>query len=114
MTDYVSSIHSIDLEPGKRSVLRQGAAGAAQYSEFIIGPAKGRTRWLLRPYDSIAPPALDVIQPIVPCRLCYRIGPLPGAAAAIDDSLVMGVQSRRAEYLLDAIYRDEVLGIVVA
>lgn len=31
-------------------------------------------------YDSIVPPVLDVISPIIPCRGCYVIGPLHRAA----------------------------------
>jgi hypothetical protein len=39
---------------------------------------------------------------------------IPCAAAAVDDGFALGVQTCAAEYLLDAIRRDEILGIVVA
>ena len=38
---------------------------------------------------------------------------IPGAAAAVDDDFASRVETRRAEYLLDAVRRDEILGIVV-
>src|SRR5262245_56086326 len=39
---------------------------------------------------------------------------IPCAAAAVDDDFASRIETRRAEYLLDAIRRDEILGIVVA
>ena len=39
---------------------------------------------------------------------------IPRAAAAIDDGFAMRIQTRRAEDLLDAVRRDEILGIFVA
>ena len=36
----------LGLRRAQRSVLRRGSA---DYAEFTIGPAKRRTRWLLRP-----------------------------------------------------------------
>ena len=39
---------------------------------------------------------------------------IPRAAAAVDDGFAIRVQTRRAEYLLDAVRRDEILGIFVA
>src|SRR5262245_21728664 len=39
---------------------------------------------------------------------------IPRAAAAVDDDFASRIETRRAEYLLDAVDRDEVLGIVVA
>src|SRR5262245_40746568 len=39
---------------------------------------------------------------------------IPRAAAAVDDDFASWIETRRAEYLLDAVRRDEILGIVVA
>jgi hypothetical protein len=39
---------------------------------------------------------------------------IPRAAAAVDDGFAVRVQTRRAEYLFDAVRRDEILGIFVA
>src|SRR6266403_2367135 len=39
---------------------------------------------------------------------------IPRAAAAVHDGFAIRVQTRRAEYLLDAVLRDEILGIFVA
>src|SRR5713101_5909620 len=39
---------------------------------------------------------------------------IPRAAAAVHDGFAIRVQTRRAEYLLDAVRRDEILGIFVA
>src|SRR5262245_2957449 len=42
-----------------------------------------------------------------------KIG-IPRPAAAVDDVFAFGVQTRRSEYLLDAVRRDEIFGIFVA
>src|SRR6516164_3738925 len=39
---------------------------------------------------------------------------IPRAAAAVDDDFAMRIQTRQAEDLLDAVRRDEILGIFVA
>ena len=39
---------------------------------------------------------------------------IPRAAAAVDDGFTMRIQTRVAEDLLDAVRRDEILGIFVA
>src|ERR1700730_18087861 len=39
---------------------------------------------------------------------------VPRAAAAVDDGFAIRVQTCRTEYLLDAVRRDEILGIFVA
>src|SRR5262249_42670445 len=65
-------------------------------------------------------PALDafvVDSDVLTAEILQRVKAeirLPGAATAVDDGLAMGVQSGRAEYLLNAVCRDEILGIVVA
>src|SRR5258707_15736880 len=38
------------LDWAETSAAHRFRAGAAQCTEFIIGPAKGRTRWLIAPY----------------------------------------------------------------
>jgi len=38
--------------PDGRAPRNPPRATTAEYSEFIIGPAEGRTRWLLRPTTS--------------------------------------------------------------
>jgi hypothetical protein len=74
---------------------------------MTISPAAVRfdeyTLWVdlapvaLAPYHSIAPPALDVIPPIVPLRLCYLIGPLHPAANSL--IFVSSIRSAKASGL---------------
>jgi hypothetical protein len=48
-----------------------GSTGAAQCAEFTIGPAKGRTRWLIAPYGPVSRASLLRLTSFlerVPCR----------------------------------------------
>src|SRR5712692_5873437 len=62
-----------DLQQAKAAIALLAAsrgfrAGAAQCAEFIIGPAKGRTRWLIAPYGpqpAVLPPSAVSICPVM-------------------------------------------------
>src|SRR6516162_2984544 len=47
-------------------------------------------------------------------KTCPRWLGIPGAATAVDDGFALWVETRRAENALNAVRRDEILGIFVA